>query len=103
MICNTLPNAMYVINCIMLCTTLHNATCNTLYKDMQYTVYPQNKRSFIDLEELIRETKFSKGEIRLLFRIISLNVVVVVVVIVIDKFIINITNIIQRYLSDYCS
>merc|ERR1719479_115956 len=25
----------------------------------------QNKRSFIDLEELIRETKFSKGEIRL--------------------------------------
>ena len=28
-------------------------------------MYPQNKRSFIDLEELIRETKFSKGEIRL--------------------------------------
>jgi len=28
----------------------------------------QNKRSFIDLEELIRETKFSKGEIRMMYR-----------------------------------
>ena len=32
-------------------------------------VNPQNKRSFIDLEELIRETKFSKGEIRLYINI----------------------------------
>jgi len=28
----------------------------------------QNKRSFIDLDELIRETKFSKGEIRMMYR-----------------------------------
>ena len=67
-----------------------------------HSVYPQNKRSFIDLEELIRETKFSKGEIRSLFSIIPL-IMVVVSVIVIAKVIINITFIIQRYSSDYCS